>query len=90
MRWPRDKRARNGYYSTIYLYGSGLSTDNEPQYSHRWLAGNHQLQWRGLAHGAGPPMSPVAAFDPSRYDSYQTGAMIHEGIHCNPVQHAWL
>ena len=30
MRWPRDSRALNGYYSTIYLYGSGLSTDNEP------------------------------------------------------------
>ena len=27
MGWPPDKRARNGYYSTIYLFGSGVSTD---------------------------------------------------------------
>lgn len=27
MGWPPDKRARKGYYSTIYLFGSGLSTD---------------------------------------------------------------
>ncbi|MCB1133454.1 MAG: hypothetical protein KDN05_20205, partial [Verrucomicrobiae bacterium] len=24
--WPRDKRAQNGFYSTVYLFGSGLST----------------------------------------------------------------
>jgi len=28
MGWPPDKRAKNGYRSAIYLYGSGLSTDN--------------------------------------------------------------
>ncbi|MCA9240078.1 MAG: hypothetical protein KDA37_07765, partial [Planctomycetales bacterium] len=28
MGWPRDKLAQNGFYSTVYLFGSGLSTDN--------------------------------------------------------------
>ena len=28
MRWPRDSRARAGYYSAIYVYGSGLCTDS--------------------------------------------------------------
>ena len=81
MRWPRDKRARNGYYSTIYLYGSGLSTDN--------ASNTEGGGWQGTTNWNGNwwPMVlasyiPVSAFDPSGGDSYQTGAMIHEGIHC--------
>jgi hypothetical protein len=29
MGWPPDLRARSGYKSAVYLYGSGLCTDNE-------------------------------------------------------------
>jgi hypothetical protein len=28
MGWPPDLRAINGYRSAVYLYGSGLCTDN--------------------------------------------------------------
>ncbi|HUP10879.1 MAG TPA: hypothetical protein VM187_01660, partial [Niastella sp.] len=30
MGWPPDLRAKNGYRSSVYLYGSGLCTDNAP------------------------------------------------------------
>ncbi len=84
MRWPRDFRARNGYYSTVYLYGSGLSTDS---------ASNTETGgWQGTTwyNGQAWPMIlasyfPVHCFDPSYTGSdkgYQTGAMVHEGIHC--------
>jgi hypothetical protein len=79
MRWPRDGRARAGYYSAIYLYGSGLSTDN---------ASNTELGgWQSSA-GNGPIVLasyyPVYSFDPAcSYGdkSSQQSAMIHEGIH---------
>jgi regulation of enolase protein 1 (concanavalin A-like superfamily) len=80
MRWPRDKRARNGYYSTIYLYGSSLSTDSEPNTA---LGG-----WQSSAGGYPMVLAsyyPVYSFDPScTYGDRvaQRGAMIHEGIHC--------
>jgi hypothetical protein len=80
MRWPRDKRAREGYYSTIYLYGSGLSTDSEPNTA---LGG-----WQSSAGGYPMVLAsyyPVYSFNPScTYGDRvsQRGAMIHEGIHC--------
>jgi hypothetical protein len=77
MRWPRDSRARNGYYSTVYLYGSGLSTDNE--------ANDVGGGWQSSAGGYPMVLAsyiPVSSFNPAYYDGYQTGAMIHEGIHC--------
>jgi hypothetical protein len=84
MRWPRDKRAREGYYSTVYLYGSGLSTDS---------ASNTETGgWQGTTwyNGQAWPMIlasyfPVHCFDPAYTGGdkgYQTGAMVHEGIHC--------
>ncbi len=84
MRWPRDVRVRNGYYSTVYLYGSGISTDNA---SNTALGG-----WQGTTNYLGQawPMIlasyyPVYSYDPATTNSdaaYQTGAMVHEGIHC--------
>lgn len=83
MRWPRDKRAREGYYSTVYLFGSGLSTDN--------ASNTEGGGWQGTTwyNGQAWPMVlasyiPVYAFDPASGggDDYQTGSMIHEGIHC--------
>ena len=93
MGWPPDKRARNGYYSTIYLYGSGLYSDSADSTA---LGG-----WQGATwyNGSSWPMVnlsyyPVACFDPNfTYDSYQgtsvsasdrtyqQNACVHEGIH---------
>ena len=83
MGWPPDKRAKNGYYSAIYLYGSGLCTDN---------AANTNLGgWMGSLgyNGQDWPMVllsyyPVYSFDPAcTYGDRlgQQGACVHEGIH---------
>lgn len=83
MGWPPDKRARSGYYSAIYLYGSGLCTDTA---SNTNLGG-----WMGSIHYNGQdwPMVllsyyPVYSFDPAcTYGDRlgQQGACVHEGIH---------
>ncbi|MEX1011482.1 MAG: hypothetical protein WDZ29_05410 [Balneolaceae bacterium] len=83
MGWPPDLRARNGYKSTIYLFGSNLCTDDEPNTA---LGG-----WQSAVYYDGTwwPMVlasyyPVYSFDPaSTYSDkeFQKGAMIHEGIH---------
>lgn len=83
MGWPPDKRAKNGYKSAIYLYGSGLCTDDQPNTA---LGG-----WQGSIYYQGQswPMVllsyyPVYSFDPScpYNDRYgQMGAVVHEGIH---------
>lgn len=83
MGWPPDKRAKNGYRSAIYLYGSGLCTDNA---SNTATGG-----WQSSIsyNGQSWPMVlisyyPVYCFDPScSYGdrSFQMGAVVHEGIH---------
>ncbi len=83
MGWPPDKRARRGYRSAIYLYGSGLNTDNA---SNTDLGG-----WQSAIHFQGEswPMVllsyyPVYSFDPDCPYSdreFQMGAVVHEGIH---------
>lgn len=85
MGWPPDLRARNGYRSTIYLYGSGLPTDNADSLA---LGG-----WQSATSYGGVtyPMVlisyyPVYCFHPDcpypeGDKSYQTGAVVHEGIH---------
>jgi hypothetical protein len=84
MRWPRDLRARSGYYSAVYLFGSGLCTDSA---SNTDLGG-----WQSAIYynGQNWPMVlasyyPVYSFDPACPYSdkvFQQNAMIHEGIHC--------
>lgn len=84
LRWPRDPRAQQGYFSAIYLYGSGLSTDN---------AANTDLGgWQSATgyRGRSWPMAllsyyPVYSFDPAcpYGDAVASqGASVHEGIHC--------
>jgi hypothetical protein len=83
MGWPPDKAARNGYRSAVFLFGSGLSTD---QASNTDLGG-----WQSAVniHGVTFPMIllsyyPVYCFDPAcPYGDadYQTNAVVHEGIH---------
>lgn len=88
--WPPDKRARNGYYSTVYIYGSGIEGNNDYKALGGWQSATNY-------NGQSWPMVyisyyPVACFDPSfTYDSYrsasvndavaQQNACVHEGIH---------
>ena len=88
--WLPDKRARNGYYSTICLFGSGL----EDGASNTDRGGWQSATWH---NGSSWPMVllsyyPVACFDPDfTYDEYyksavndaaaQQSACVHEGIH---------
>ncbi|MVT12252.1 T9SS type A sorting domain-containing protein [Chitinophaga tropicalis] len=83
MGWPPDLRARSGYKSAVYLYGSGLCTD---QADSTELGG-----WQSSIYynGKSWPMVlasyyPVYAFDPAFKGSdaeFQKSAMVHEGIH---------
>lgn len=81
--WPPDKRARNGYYSQIYGYGSGVGTDNEPNTA---TGGWQSATWY---KGSNWPMVllsyyPIASFDPDcKYSDRiaQQNACVHEGIH---------
>lgn len=83
MGWPPDLRAKNGYKSSVYLYGSGLCTDNA---SNTALGG-----WQSAINynGVNWPMIlasyyPIYSFDPAcTYTDreFQKGAMVHEGIH---------
>lgn len=81
--WPPDKRAKNGYKSTVYLYGSGLNTDD---------ATNTDLGgWQSSIYynGQNWPMVlisyyPIYSFNPKcTYNDRvgQMGAVVHEGIH---------
>jgi hypothetical protein len=84
LRWPRDPRAQNGYFSGIYLYGSGLSTDS--------ASNTDTGGWQSATtyQGKSWPMAllsyyPVYSFDPACPYSdaiSQQGASVHEGIHC--------
>ncbi len=83
MGWPPDKRVKYGYRSAIYLFGSGLCTDNA---SNTELGGWQSAIWY---NGQNWPMVlasyyPVYCFDPAcNYSdrNFQMGAMVHEGIH---------
>lgn len=80
MRWPRDSRSRAGFYSGIYLYGSGLSTDTASNTD----KGGWQ-SWAGSYPIVLASYYPVYSFDPAcpyQDRDAQMGAMIHEGIHC--------
>jgi hypothetical protein len=79
MGWPPDKRIKDGYRSAIYLYGSGLCTDDADTTA--------EGGWMGYVNGYPMVLAsfyPVRAFDPeynASDKSYQTEAMIHEEIH---------
>jgi hypothetical protein len=83
MGWPPDKAARNGYRSAVFLYGSGLGTDN--------ASNTDKGGWQSAVNIGGVvyPMIllsyyPIYCFDPACPYSditYQTNAVVHEGIH---------
>ncbi|AJQ97211.1 hypothetical protein [Gynuella sunshinyii] len=69
MGWPPDKLPREGYYSNIYLYGSGLCTDN--------AANTEKGGWQSGINGY--PMillSYYPVITPS-----ERGGITHEEIH---------
>ena len=88
--WPPDKRARNGYFSTVYIYGSGIQGNNDWKALGGWQsATNYKGQSWPMVYIS---YYPIACFDPSfTYDSYrgisvtdavaQQNACVHEGIH---------
>ena len=81
--WPPDLRAKKGYRSTIYLFGSGLNTDSADSTE---LGGWQSAMTYG---GVSYPMIlasyyPIYSFSPKCTYSdkiSQQGAMVHEGIH---------
>ena len=83
MGWPPDKRAKNGYYSTVDLFGSGLYTDGEDSTA---LGG-----WQSATTYNGQSWPdvllsyyPIYSFDPKcPYGDKvsQQNACVHEGIH---------
>lgn len=83
MGWPPTTAVRNGYRDAVFLFGSGLSTDNA---SNTDLGG-----WQSgiTLGGVNYPMVllsyyPVNCFSPDYTDSdkyYQTDAVTHEYIH---------
>ena len=82
MGWPPDKRAKRGYYSSVYLLGSGTCVGG---------ASNDLGGWQGnLSYNDEDwPMVllsyyPVYSFDPACTYSdrvAQQGAVVHEAIH---------
>lgn len=82
MGWPPDKRAKRGYYSAVYLLGSGTCVGG---------ASNDLGGWQGSIdyNGESWPMGllsyyPVYSFDPACPYSdkvAQQGACVHEMIH---------
>jgi len=81
--WPPDLRAKKGYRSTVYLYGSGLNTDTADSTA---LGGwQSAMTYGGISY----PMIlasyyPIYSFSPKcTYNDKisQQGAMVHEGIH---------
>lgn len=77
--WPPDKRVKNGFRSAVYLYGSGMNTDNVDSTA---LGG-----WQGSIGGYPMILAsyyPIYSFSPKcTYNDKiaQQGAMVHEGIH---------
>lgn len=91
MGWPPDIRARKGYKSTVYIFGSGLKCDNE---NNQTQGGYQSAIWYSDPKTGESRNWPCvwASWNPfSRFRTdadklfsdgdYQREAMIHEGIH---------
>lgn len=91
MGWPPDLRARNGYRSLIYIFGSGLKNDNT---SNEEKGGYQGAIWyedpvTGIKANWPCVWASYLPFSRFRDDAdkkwsdgdYQREAMIHEGIH---------
>ena len=82
MGWPPDKRAKRGYYSAVYLYGSGTCVGGQSNDTGGWMS---SITYSNEAW----PMVllsyyPVYSFDPAcTYPDklWQQDAVVHEAIH---------
>ncbi|MCR5314093.1 MAG: DUF4859 domain-containing protein [Bacteroidaceae bacterium] len=91
MGWPPDLRARNGYKSLVYIFGSGLRNDSE---SNITQGGYQSAIWysdpeTGISTNWPCVWASYYPFSRFRSDAdskwsdgdYQREAMVHEGIH---------
>jgi len=83
MGWPPDMAVQKGYRSAVFLYGSGLSTDDASNTE----TGGWQ-SWVTINNTSWPIVLlsyyPIYCFDPAcTYNDkvYNTNAVVHEGIH---------
>lgn len=83
MGWPPDMAVQNGYRSAVFLYGSGLSTDDASNTD----TGGWQ-SWVTINNTSWPIVLlsyyPIYCFNPQcPYNDkyYNTHAVTHEGIH---------
>lgn len=81
MGWPPDLRARNGYRSLVYIFGSGLQQDNTSNTE----KGGYQSAIGGwpCVYASYYPFSRFRDDADKKWSDgdYQREAMIHEGIH---------
>lgn len=81
MGWPPDLRARSGYRSLVYIFGSGLQEDNTPNTE----KGGYQATIGGwpCVYASYYPFSRFRDDADRKWSDgdYQREAMIHEGIH---------
>ncbi len=85
MGWPPDLSARRGYKSFVYIFGSGLSNDNEVNTTQGGYQGNTYADGQNWAcvWASYYPFSRFRADADKKWSDglYQRNAMIHEGIH---------
>ena len=83
MGWPPDRRVKDGYRSAIYLFGSGLCTDDADTTALGGWMGS--INYQGVNYpNVLASYYPIYSFDPNcpyADREGQMGAMIHEGIH---------
>ncbi len=84
MGWPPDKRGMEGYRSAVYLFGSGLCTDDAPNDAlGGWQSATQSPDgqvWANILIS----YYPTYCFDPActwKDKEFQKGGVIHEGIH---------
>jgi hypothetical protein len=82
MGWPPDKRAKAGYYSSVYLLGSGTCVGGQSNDLGGWQSA---INYQGQSWPIGLlSYYPVYSFDPAcPYGDRegQMGAVVHEMIH---------
>jgi hypothetical protein len=82
MGWPPDKRAKNGYFSAVYLLGSGTCVGGQSNDLGGWQSA---ITYQGQSWPMGLlSYYPVYSFDPAcpyADREGQMGAVVHELIH---------
>lgn len=68
MHWPPDKLAQDGFFSSVYLYGSGLCTDN--------ASNTEQGGWQSNIG-----RYPMVLLSWAPVVNYDRGGITHEAIH---------